>query len=354
MGHTQHPPPLTWDIFCHVIDNWGDLGVCWRLCADLASRGHRVRLWVDDSSPLIWMAPGALQGLWPGVQVGHWPQANTQAPAPDVPPGDVLVEAFGCDIPPTWAGQLLHPRGTWINLEYLSAEPYVERCHGLPSPVMSGPLQGRTKWFFYPGFTPATGGLLRELDLLARQNQWDRGAWRAAHGVHGAETAATLFCYEPPALAQALAHIDHWWVTPGRATAALATVRAGGAHTDHCTPLSHLTQTGFDEALWSSDLNAVRGEDTLVRALWAGRPLLWHIYPQADNAHHAKLEAFLDWLDAPPCMRRWHRVWNGLENGVLPPLVLGLWCECVQAARARLAAQNDLTTQLLVFVAGKR
>ncbi|MEO7887531.1 MAG: elongation factor P maturation arginine rhamnosyltransferase EarP, partial [Polaromonas sp.] len=43
---------LQWDIFCKVIDNFGDIGVCWRLAADLASRGHKVRLWVDDASAL--------------------------------------------------------------------------------------------------------------------------------------------------------------------------------------------------------------------------------------------------------------------------------------------------------------
>jgi len=354
MPTPTHAPPTTWDVFCHVIDNWGDLGVCWRLCADLASRGQVVRLWVDDPAPLAWMAPGALEGLWPGVRVHTWPQADAQAPAPDATPGQVLVEAFGCEVPPHWVAQLLPETGVWLNLEYLSAEPYVERCHGLPSPVMQGPLRGRTKWFFYPGFTPATGGLLREPDLAARQAAFDRHAWRAAHGVGLGDTVATLFCYEPPALAQALGRVDRWWVTPGRATAAVASVQAAGAATGHCTALPHLPQTTFDHALWASDLNAVRGEDTLVRALWAGQPLLWHIYPQSDNAHHAKLEAFLDWLDAPTGMRRWHRVWNGIDSGNLPPLEWGLWGDCVRASRDRLWAQNDLTTQLLAFVAGKR
>ena len=65
--------------------------------------------------------------------------------------------------------------------------------------------------------------------------------------------------------------------------------------------------------LWACYLNFVRGEDSLVRALWAGQPFIWHIYPQDDNAHHAKLEAFLDWLQAPESLRKAHRVWNGME-----------------------------------------
>ncbi|RZJ06702.1 MAG: DUF2331 family protein, partial [Acidovorax sp.] len=175
-------PSLQWDVFCRVIDNFGDIGVCWRLASQLAARGQLVRLWVDDASALAWMAPGGC----PGVQVRDWhagPPAATEC-APDV-----MVEAFGCEIAPEFiaysacsasgSGQ----KPVWINLEYLSAEGYVERNHRLPSLIMSGPAAGWTRWFFYPGFTPATGGLLREDDLMARRDAFDRTAWRAAHAA---------------------------------------------------------------------------------------------------------------------------------------------------------------------------
>jgi len=139
---------MQWDVFCRVVDNHGDLGVCWRLAADLGARGEQVRLWVDDPRALAWMAPAGA----PGVAVVPW-----QAPLPDVTPGDVVVEAFGCNPPDAFVKRMAQRRPVWINLEYLSAEPYVERSHGLPSPRPEG-----MKWFFYPGFTPATGGLLRE------------------------------------------------------------------------------------------------------------------------------------------------------------------------------------------------
>ncbi len=59
---------MHWDLFCRVIDNFGDIGVCWRLAADLGARGESVRLWVDDASALAWMAP---QGS-AGVEVLRW------------------------------------------------------------------------------------------------------------------------------------------------------------------------------------------------------------------------------------------------------------------------------------------
>jgi uncharacterized repeat protein (TIGR03837 family) len=114
--------------------------------------------------------------------------------------------------------------------------------------------------------------------------------------------------------------------------------------------LPYTDQDGFDEMLWACDLNFVRGEDSLVRALWAGRPFIWHIYPQDDHAHRAKLEAFLDWLQAPESLRRAHRVWNGLANGALPmlaPELLSEWATCVLNGRERLAAQTDLCAQLM-------
>ena len=122
-------------------------------------------------------------------------------------------------------------------------------------------------------------------------------------------------------------------------------------------PLPALPQREFDHLLWSCDLNFVRGEDSLVRALWAGQPFVWQIYPQHDDAHHAKLDAFLDWLRAPPSLRAFHRQWNGIDA---PPAaatpvwpgwtVVDGWLDCVQDARARLLAQPDLGSVVVMFV----
>ena len=356
------PAALTWDIFCTVIDNHGDLGVCWRLSRQLRDQGQRVRLWVDDASALRWMAPAASRGEEAGIEVRAWSLASDAPTLHALPPADVWVEAFGCEIPLAFVAQGVasdRRPPAWINLEYLSAEAWVPRLHGLPSPVMSGPARGWSKRFFYPGFTPDTGGLLRETDLLTRQQGFDRQAWRARHAPLLAPGARllSLFCYEPAGLAPLLQQLagrpDHLLVTPGRPLAAVQQALAQGQATPNWTALPYTDQNGFDEMLWACDLNFVRGEDSLVRALWAGRPFVWHIYPQDDQAHHDKLDAFLDWLQAPADLRHMHRCWNGLATGALPGPDLPAWQACVQAARARLLAQTDLTTQLLDFVANK-
>ena len=349
-----------WDIFCTVIDNHGDLGVCWRLTRQLLAQGQSIRLWVDDASALVWMAPDA--HTLPNLQVLPWVDASQSDVLKSLKPADVWIEAFGCTLPEAFVahGVATHlQQPAWINLEYLSAEDWVPRMHNIPSPVMSGPAKGWTKRFFYPGFTANTGGLLRETDLQERQQRFDRTAWRQKHAPDLAPGGLliSLFCYEPAALPQLLAQLvgtpHHLLVTPGRPLAAVQQALANMAVHPSWSALPYTTQNGFDEMLWACDLNFVRGEDSLVRALWAGQAFIWHIYPQDDNAHHAKLEAFLEMMQAPESLRRAHRVWNGMKAGEWPALNSGAladWTACVQAARQRSIAQDDLVAQLRSLV----
>ena len=345
-----------WDIFCTVIDNHGDLGVCWRLTRQLLAQGQSVRLWVDDASALAWMAPDA--HALPHLQVLPWAAASQSEVLSRLKPADVWIEAFGCTLPEAFVahGVTTHPQQpAWINLEYLSAEDWVPRMHNMPSPVMSGPAKGWTKRFVYPGFTADTGGLLRETDLQERQQRFDRAAWRQQHAPNLAPGGLliSLFCYEPAALPQLLAQLagtpHHLLVTPGRPLAAVQQALAGMPVHPNWSALPYTSQDGFDEMLWACDLNFVRGEDSLVRALWAGQAFIWHIYPQDDNAHHAKLEAFLDWMQAPESLRQAHRAWNGMEAGEWPALsssALADWTACAQTARQKLFQQTDLVSQL--------
>jgi uncharacterized repeat protein (TIGR03837 family) len=347
---------MQWDVFCRVIDNFGDIGVCWRLAADLASRGERVRLWVDDAAALAWMAPHGAAG----VTVLPWCDACTEGE-----PSDVVVEAFGCELPSPFIDRmaLRRPAPVWINLEYLSAEPYVERCHGLPSPQ----LNGLTKWFFYPGFTARTGGLIREpgSDRLEPAD----AEWLMAHGVslQAQERMVTLFCYDNGALApliDVLSHKPTLLLLAGapakqQVSAVLGpSLRRGQLRAQRLPPLP---QPDFDRLLRGAALNFVRGEDSFVRAQWAGRPFVWQIYPQHDGAHGTKLNAFLDVFlqNAAPEMaasvRRLFAAWNGLARAnELHIPALGPWEHHAESWRDALGRQMDLTRQLIDFVAKQR
>ena len=389
---------MLWDVFCRVIDNFGDIGVCWRLCTDLGARGHTARLWVDDASALAWMAPqGAL-----GVDVRPWADAECPVNAALLTPGDVVIEAFGCNPPDAFLARMQRPHPpAWVNLEYLSAEAYVARSHGLASPVFSGPAAGLRKRFFYPGFTPATGGLLREPGLMARQADFlaqQRMPWLHSLGVPASEAdrLVSVFCYagaplgdwldalQAEAVAAACdapadtdraaspAGITRVLLTPGHATSLAQAWAAQGHHKApqalalHTLPA--LPQTEFDPLLWACHLNIVRGEDSAVRALWAGRPHVWHIYPQDDGVHADKLDAFMArWMHGwPPALRdEVQRCWRHFNQTQPAPdasgaglhlpdwrVADGTWAQASRDARATLLAQTDLVTQLTHFVAG--
>ena len=366
-----------WDIFCKVVDNYGDIGVCWRLAADLASRGRQVRLWVDDPRALCWMAPHAGNGRWSGVEVLSWDRAHDPPFLSGLALADVWVEGFGCDVP----GPMLQCRfkettgerprvvdPVWINLEYLSAERYAERSHGLPSPVLYGPAAGHTRYFFFPGFSERTGGLLREPDLASRQAIFDRGSWLAEQGVAWrGERLICLFCYEPTALAQLLHHLatgpvaTRLLVTTGRATAAVHQLAPAAGVSSHPRAsetgnalsidfLPPLSQLDFDHLLWCCDLNFVRGEDSLVRAIWARKPFVWQAYPQDDDVHRVKVEALLDVFEARPSWRAFHRSWNGYGGDRLATPEHAEWAQSLAPVWERLAGASDLTTRLLRFV----
>ncbi|MBC9251291.1 hypothetical protein A9179_13530 [Pseudomonas alcaligenes] len=302
-----------WDIFCSVVDNYGDIGVTWRLARQLvAEQGLAVRLWVDEPAAFARLCPqadaSAACQLQQGVEVRLWPRDWLA-----VEPGAVVIEAFACQLPAAFitAMSACARKPLWLNLEYLSAEDWVAGCHGLPSPQGNG----LHKFFFFPGFTAGTGGLLREGGLLERRRAFQadpaaRAAFLAGLGIplrSGAQLIS-LFAYENPALPswlEALAAQEQptqLLVPQGRiqgdlqAWLGLAELAVGGSWQRgnlqvHLLPF--LSQEDYDLLLWSCDFNAVRGEDSFVRAQWAGRPLLWHIYEQDERAHWDKLEAFL-------------------------------------------------------------
>jgi uncharacterized repeat protein (TIGR03837 family) len=302
-----------WDIFCTVVDNFGDIGVTWRLARQLAAEhGLAVRLWVDDLRAFERICPAidinAAQQSQQGVEVRHWPAEWLHTDA-----ADVVIAAFACQLPSDYmdamAGREQPP--LWMNLDYLSAEDWVVGCHGLPS-VKYKSVQ---KIFFFPGFQPGTGGLLRERGLLEqrRQFQQDPEAQRQflqGLGIDRAPEAQliSLFAYENAGLASWLDVLaadtapTHLLVPEGRILGDVArwleveALAVGAIHVRQSLTvqvLPFVRQDQYDHLLWCCDFNAVRGEDSFVRAQWAGRPMLWHIYQQDEDIHLDKLDAFL-------------------------------------------------------------
>jgi len=373
----------SWDIFCAVVDNYGDIGVSWRLARQLAGeRKLRVRLWVDDLAPLARICPGVDPQLdqqqAQGVELRRW-----REPFPQVEPADIVVEAFACNPPASYVAAMAarQPKPVWINLEYLSAENWVRGCHGLPSPHPSLPL---VKYFFFPGFTAGTGGLLAEPGLTQARERFQ--ASREAQTRFWAEMGMTepeagelqvsLFCYPHAGISGLLRAWEagtgpvRCLVPEGTATQALsaffsservvagAQLRRGRLRA--CV-FPFLDQDRYDRLLWACDLNLVRGEDSFVRAQWAARPLLWQIYPQQEGAHWPKLHAFLQLYcrELPPAgataaSALWE-AWNQGDAARVEAAWPG-WCEHRPAFEAharrwaaQLPANGDVANNLAFF-----
>lgn len=306
--------PQSWDLFCNVVDNYGDIGVCWRLARQLAGEhGLHVRLWVDDLAAFRRICPeinaNVPEQSCRGVEIRHW-----EASFPVVAPADVVVEAFACQLPECYVQAMAAhaAKPCWVNLEYLSAEDWVGECHGMASPSPRLPL---TKRFFFPGFAADTGGVLieRDLDKRRRAFQLDARAQAAfwqelgLPSPHGEEIRISLFCY-PGSRAEEL--FACWrdqspvtcLVPEGIAGEAIANFFGQGAPASggalhrgslEVRILPFLEQDRYDRLLWACDCNFVRGEDSFMRAQWALRPMVWQPYPQAEGTHLHKLEAFL-------------------------------------------------------------
>jgi len=304
------------DIFCAVVDNYGDIGVCWRLAKQLANEhGLAVRLWVDDLYSFCKLCPEVVTSQpvqqQRGVEIRHWGVTFNE-----VVPAQLVIEAFACELPERYVLAMAEQthKPVWLNLEYLSAEGWVAGCHGLPSPHPRLPL---VKYFFFPGFGRETGGLLLERDLLARRDAFlsDHSAQQAywqSLGVPARQTGeirVTLFSYENPAAQGLLAAwaagaapvtclVPAGRVLPqvasffGRQQLAAGDVVQQGRLRVHVLPF--VEQEHYDHLLWACDCNFVRGEDSCVRAQWAGKPFVWHIYPQHDGVHMQKMHALLD------------------------------------------------------------
>lgn len=367
---------LHWDIFCTVVDNYGDIGVCWRLARQLAGQhGIRVRLWLDALDSLQALCPQinptVAHQVWQGVEVCHW-----TADFPQTTPAEVVIEAFACELPLSYlAAMAACPvKPLWINLEYLTAELWAAEWHGMASLHPTLPL---TKYFYFPGFTEQTGGLLHQADLTEAAamlaDKLDLPAPQPNElrvSLFGYENAGVgrllqafvrsplpVTCLLP--VGKLLPQVAAWLGEPELQANQLFN---RGSLTLRVLPF--MPQPDYDALLWLCDVNFVRGEDSFVQAQWAAKPFVWHIYPQQENAHRQKLDAFLDLYcqDLPTAVADAVRAcWHGWNDGNLSESAWGNYWQHRDALQSharrwatKLAQQKDLASGLLDFCVAKQ
>lgn len=379
------------DLYCCVVDNFGDAGVCWRLARQLASEHRATMRLVIDRPEYVRRLTETGELSRTGIEVIDW-----STPPADLP--DVVIAAFQCRLPDRVVTQIgdehNKPRTAgvapvlWINLDYLSGEPWVDGVHGRPSIKTNG----ATEWFFLPGFTEHSGGLIRErtFDQIPRSAELP-----ALQDTSRSAQRVSLFCYSGQdirALVAGLADLATQQTRPVEllitAGCDLADIRRqlqwaadiGVRHHGQLTirMVPWMSQREYDVLLASCDLNFVRGEDSWIRAIWAGRPFIWSPYRQADGVHLIKMDAFLHHL-APAFLpsefelvRRAMLDWAANHNGHgdrpndKPGAAAGEphWATSLMSdpgIRAgylrfsdRLRNEPDLSSRLMAFIAHKR
>jgi len=374
-----------WDIFSAVVDNYGDIGVCWRLARQLvAEHNLNVRLWTDDLISFQKINP-EIDPRLPiqvsrDVEIRQWTESNMA-----VEPAEVVIEAFACELPEDYVAAMAKSgrKHAWVNLEYLSAEGWVDSHHGLPSPH---PRLSLIKYFFFPGFSPSTGGLLVEKKWLEQRALFQTDIqlstifWQEL-GIpipEKNEVLISLFCYGNNS---AISLFTDW----AKGTTPVVCLIPEGVATTQITAffkapypeagnlfkngslivrvLPFLEQDRYDKLLWACNFNFVRGEDSFIRAQWAARPMVWQIYPQEASAHWLKLRAFLDryCADLPQStatlLTMFFEAWNGGGPGVLDWESLWRYRATLekhaQEWANRLIKNEDLTTNLVNFCNNK-
>jgi uncharacterized repeat protein (TIGR03837 family) len=320
--HFYHMHFKTMDIFCHVVDNYGDVGVVFRFAKEFrrANPQCRLRVFIDDLQALHRIHPDTDPGAFHQEHAGIVyidSRALTRTAVQKIGTAEILVEAFACQIPDIVLDVASKKRTYIINLDHLSAEKWVEGYHLKESLLGRGELR---KYFFMPGFTKDTGGVIIDTDIEnarprlpenrgARINEFLKPFGVAADALEDS-LFATIFTYEQrfDGLLEALAATSRsafLFVFDRQSTEGMKlAVEARGAErladslyrTGNITIvyLPFLAQQAFDELVCLCDFNLVRGEDTFVRAILSEKPFIWHAYKQHDNYQMVKAKAFLE------------------------------------------------------------
>lgn len=322
---------MTIDILCKVVDNYGDIGVVYRLAKALSDLdpGLRLRLVVDDLAAFRSLAPEidsakdvqVFRG-WTVVRWGHpWEGFKSEPPR-------LVLECFACGRPDFFEACLFDPglgfTAHIVNVEHLTAEAWADELHLMPSLTRSARVK---KTIFMPGFTEKTGGLILDRRFKEAAARWhgarasedtyaslrrgladaaglgleagaERRYWLSVfsyerdYGPIVADIAA--FCRERPVLAL---------LASGKSQACFLRAWEGAGRPFLVIRLPFLPQEYWDELLLACDFNIVRGEETLARAALSGRPFIWQAYLQTEAHHLLKVKAFLErlepWLEAP-------------------------------------------------------
>ena len=281
----------TIDIFCEVIDNYGDVGVAYRLAREFK------RIYPNKQLRFIISKTEELDLIKKAEDITIIAYKNIDKIET---PADLVIETFACNIPETYMNKALKTSKLIINLEYFSSENWVDDFH-LQESFLGGNLK---KYFFIPGLSEKSGGIILDKEFLDRKNkvQENKEYYLKQFNINeNYDLIISVFSYEK--------NFDNFLETLQKLDKKILLLLLSEKtqknfikyfdNNDYydkikAVKLPFFTYDKYEELLALCDVNLVRGEDSFVRALLLGKPFLWHIYPQDENTHIIKLESFLE------------------------------------------------------------
>ena len=257
-------------VLCKVVDNYGDIGVCWRMSRRLKKIApqNTISLVVDDFKTFSVIASEAKQSkVLEGVELFDW---NNETLCHDIFAANdgerlqIILELFQCGRP-DWMEKILFEEKLErtvqiIMIDYLTAEKYAENFHCLKSLTRSAKVQ---KVNFMPGFTGATGGLIIDdewKDLPVYNKDGPVLVFTYTIGVGLIENTGSLSLSKGLQLKQ----------------------------------LPYMNQPDWDKMMRQCSALIIRGEESMSRACLSGIPFIWQAYPQTEEYHLVKVKALLE------------------------------------------------------------
>ena len=279
------------DIFCQVIDNYGDVGVAYRLAREFKRvyLNKKLRFIINQMEELNLIKKSE------EIEIITYQDISKIENS-----ADLIIESFGCEIPKEYMDRALKNSKLIINLEYFSAEDWVDDFH-LQESFLGENLK---KYFFIPGLSKKSGGILLDNEFLERKKKVTKNKryYLKKIGINEKyDLIGSVFSYEKnfDFLIEELKKLDKKILL---LILSEKTQKNFIKYFDNVNnydkikfvKLPFFTYDKYEELLALCDFNLVRGEDSFVRALLLGKPFLWHIYPQDENTHIKKLESFLE------------------------------------------------------------
>ena len=279
------------DIFCEVIDNYGDVGVAYRLAREFKRiyPHKRLRFFINKTEEINLIKKSN------DIEIIAYKDIFKVENS-----ADIIIETFACKIPKEYMDKALRSSKLIINLEYFSAEDWVDDFH-LQESFLGGSLK---KYFFIPGLSKKSGGILLDNEFLERKKQVEENREYYLEKFKIKEKydlIGSVFSYEKnfDSLIKELKKLDKkvlLLILSEKTQKNFIKYFDNSNNYDKikAVKLPFFTYDKYEELLSLCDFNLVRGEDSFVRALLLGKPFLWHIYPQEENIHIQKLNSFLE------------------------------------------------------------